>query len=99
MYKDCLLLSQGVSVVTCLFLLDFPTLSLIWAGEGGGTFFSNFHRKGTWVVNVENILRFLHNLKCLYSALTQVWLGIELRRENDALSLLSNVVFEIPMPF
>lgn len=42
--------------------------------------------KRTRVVNIVTILRFLRNLKCLYSALTQVWLGIELQVENDPLS-------------
>lgn len=73
-------------MVTHLFLLDFPMLSLIFFGGGRDTFFSNFHRKRTRVVNIVTILRFLRNLKCLYSALTQVWLGIELQVENDPLS-------------
>lgn len=42
-----------------------------------------------------NILRFLHNLKCFHSALTQVWLGIELQVETNAPSLPTSVVAEI----
>lgn len=51
------------------FLVKFFPLDLVFCRRG--TFFSNFLRKGTWEVNVVNILRFLHNLKCLYSALSQ----------------------------
>lgn len=60
-----------------------------------GTFFNNVSRKGTREVNIVSTLRFLHNLKCLHSALTQVWLGIELQVENAAFSLPPNVVVEI----
>lgn len=64
-----LLLSQVVCSSSMCFLVKFFPLDLIFCRCG--TFFSNFLRKGTWEVNVVNILRFLHNLKCLYSALSQ----------------------------